>query len=161
MIAVTLKAVFDRARLPAGERRTTFVYIDEASEYLDANVAQLLIQSRKFGCGLVLALQSVSQIPLPLRDLVMANTSIKLAGGVSAKDARYLAAELQTTADFILSAKKNSRSTCFAAYVRNQTPTATRMQVPFLTLERMPRMSDAQFQEVLARNRQEVSGGMG
>jgi hypothetical protein len=155
-IAVTLKAAFDRARLVPDRRRTSFLYIDEASDYFDESVGQLLVQARKYRLGVVLAHQALEQMADGLRALVMSNTSIKLCGGASAKDARALSTELRTSQEFILTQEKNSRGTRFAAFVRNVTPAAMSWQIPFGTMEALPQMSDGQWQQVLDRNRREV-----
>ena len=84
---------------------------------------------------------------------VAANTSIKIAGGVSDKDARALASDMRTTPDVISGMAKHSRSTEFACYVRNYTSNAVRLEIPFGTLERAPKMTPAEQAQVIARNR--------
>jgi hypothetical protein len=159
LIAISLKAAFDRARLAPEYRRTSFLYVDEASDYFDESVGQLLVQARKYKLGLVLAHQALEQMSDGLRALVMSNTSIKLTGGVSAKDARALAPELRTTAEFILAQEKTSGDTSFATFVRNVTPAAVSWRLPFLTLETRPEMSAEHWAALLARNRDAVSAG--
>jgi hypothetical protein len=158
LIAISLKAAFDRARLAPENRRTSYLYVDEASDYFDESVGQLLVQARKYKLGLVLAHQALEQMSDGLRALVMSNTSVKLTGGVSAKDARALAPELRTSPDFILGQEKTSTDTAFATFVRNVTPAAVSWRVPFLTMEHMPEMSADQLAALLARNRAAVSG---
>lgn len=158
-IAVAMKAAFDRARLPLHERRTSYLYIDEASDYFDESVGQLLAQARKYKLGVVLAHQALDQMSDGLRALVMSNTSIKLAGGASSKDARSLAPELRTTPEFILGQDKAKGGTRFACYARNLTPTAVTWRVPFGTLEGLGTMSEAAYEDLLLRNRSEVSSG--
>ena len=158
-IAVAMKAAFDRARLPLHQRRTSFLYVDEASDYFDESVGQLLAQARKYKLGVVLAHQALDQMSDGLRALVMSNTSIKLAGGASSKDARSLAPELRSTQEFILGQDKGKGGTRFACYARNLTPTAVTWLVPFGTLEGLPEMSEDAYARLLARNRAEVSSG--
>lgn len=156
-IAVTLKAAFDRARLPMEKRRTSYLYVDEASDYFDESVGQLLVQARKYKLGVVLAHQALDQMSDGLRALVMANTSMKLVGGASAKDARYLGPELRTSPEFILEQEKTNNGTRFATFVRNVTPSAVGWRLPFGTVESLPRMSEAQFEKMLMRNRAEIA----
>ena len=158
-IAVALKAAFDRARMPMEERRTSYLYIDEASDYFDESVGQLLVQARKYKLGVILAHQALEQMSDGLRALVMSNTSLKLAGGASAIDARRLAAELRTTPEMILSQEKSAGATRFASYLRNITPAAVSWPIPFGTMERQAVMSEAEVAAMIARNRSEVSGG--
>ena len=105
MIALTIKAAFERVTTAA--RKPAFLIVDEAAEYFDDNVETLLSQARKFNLGVVLAHQHLDQLSTGLRSSVAANTSIKLAGGVSDKDARALAADMRTDADFITGMAKH------------------------------------------------------
>ena len=77
------------------------------------------------------------------------NTSIKMAGAVSHDDARNLAHEMFCDADFIRSMRKGE----FATYVRELTPRAVRLKVPFGILEQAPCMSPADHQKLRERNR--------
>jgi hypothetical protein len=130
------------------------LFVDEAAEYFDENVETLLSQARKFNLGVVIAHQHLDQLSTGLRSSVAANTSIKLAGGVSDKDARGLAPDMRTGADFITSMKKQDRSTEFACYVRNYTNNAVRLEIPFGSLERSPKMSAAEHATLIERNRE-------
>ena len=102
----------------------------------------------------MIAHQHLDQLSSGLRSSVAANTSIKLAGGVSDKDARALAPDMRSSADFITSMKKQDRSTEFACYVRNYTNNAVRLEIPFGSLERSPKMSAAQHAVLIERNRE-------
>ena len=73
----------------------TFVYIDEAHEYLDSNVSQILAQAREQKIGLIMAHQHLGQIRSPeIRASIEANTAIKLAGNVSASDANLMSRQM-------------------------------------------------------------------
>ena len=157
IIALTLKAAFERATLPRAHRRPTFLIIDEASEYFDDNIDNLLIQARKFNLGLVMAHQYLGQLSGNLPSSLMTNTSIKLAGGVSDRDARVIASEMRTRPEVLSAMSKSRTSTEFAAFVRNVTPQALRMTVPFGTAEGMDRMPDDAFDGVRAASRQRLS----
>ena len=87
----------------------------------------------------------------------MTNTSIKLVGGVSVGDARILAPEMRSTPEFFSEMNKRKDSSQFAAFVRNHTPRAVRLTVPFGTAERMERMSDASFDILLEASRRRLS----
>jgi hypothetical protein len=152
MIALAIKAAFER--VATQDRRPAFLFIDEAAEYFDENIETLLSQARKFNLGVVIAHQHLDQLSTGLRSSVAANTSIKLAGGVSDKDARALAPDMRTTAEFITSMQKHSRSTEFASYVRNYTANAVRLTIPFGALESAPKMSAEEHSQLIARNRE-------
>jgi hypothetical protein len=70
-----------------------------------------------------------------LRSSIAANTSIKLAGGVSDKGAHRVAPDMRTTDEFITSMVKRQDSTEFASYFRNCTTNAARLQIPFGLVE--------------------------
>jgi len=148
-IAMIAQATQERATLPAGARMPTFVYVDECQDYMDANVALILEQARKFNVGMVLAHQYIGQLAPKLQESFSANTSIKFAGGVSDKDARALSGMLRCTSDFIEGQPKGH----FAAFVRNHTDRATSLGVPFGYLESMERMSDDDWLSVRDRMR--------
>jgi hypothetical protein len=152
-ICLTLQAVLERAVIPENKRRPAFLYIDEAAEYFDDNIDDLLSQARKYNLGVVFAHQYLDQLAPALRASIAANASIKLAGGVSTADARSLAPDMRTTPDFLLGQRKGTRATSFGCYVRNFTSQAIGLAVPFGTLERQPRMSKAFFESLLAENR--------
>lgn len=154
MIALTLRAAFERVAIPPEQRRPAFLIIDEAADYFDANVDALLTQVRKFKLGLVFAHQYLDQLDGGLRASFAANTAIKFAGGVSDKDARALAPDMRCRPEFITGQRKSDEHTTFAAFVRNLTPTALSLTVPFGSLDRLPQMpADAQ-KDLRARNRQ-------
>ena len=94
-LALIAQATQERAALPEERRRATFLYIDEAQDYFDEGMEQLLNQARNYRVGLILAHQNLGQFEPRLQAAVMASTAIKLAGGVSAKDATTLAREMR------------------------------------------------------------------
>lgn len=137
-IAMIAQAAQERAVLPKNKRMPTMVYIDEAADYFDRNIAVILSQARKYNVGMVLAHQYLGQLTPALQEAFAANTSIKFAGGVSAKDARALSGQMYCDPSMIEAQGKGS----FAAHIRGLTPNAVPLQFPFGFMERMPRMSD-------------------
>ena len=111
------------------------VYIDEAQDYFDETIGIILSQARKYKVGMVLAHQYLGQLGNGLQEAFEANTSIKLAGGVSARDARALASQMGADADLIIRQPKGS----FATYIRGLTERAVPMSFPFFTLEGLPK----------------------
>lgn len=156
-IALTLQAALERAAIPENERRPAFLYIDEAAEYFDDNIDNLLNQARKYKLGMVLAHQYLDQLAGGLRASIASNTSIKFAGGVSDRDARSVAPDMRTTPTFVLEQRKGTKETRFACYLRNVTGAALSLAVPFGTMEREPTMSDEAYGKLLDANRARVS----
>ena len=133
-IALIAQAAQERATLHDQDRKPTMVYVDEAQEYFDANIGVILSQARKFKVGMVLAHQYLGQLSNGLQEAFEANTAIKLAGGVSARDARSLAGQMGGDADKILSQPKGT----FATYIRGLTEQAVPLSFPFFVLEKGP-----------------------
>jgi len=152
MIAQVMAAVFERAA--HNHRHPAFLMIDEAADYFDESLENLLTQARKFRLGVLFAHQQMQQLSPALRSSVATNTTIKFAGGVSDQDARSIDADMRTTAQFITSMRKHAHSTEFAAYIRNVTPTAICLEIPFGTLEAAPRMTKQEHAALIERNTQ-------
>jgi hypothetical protein len=136
-IALIAQAAQERATLAGKERLPTFVYVDEAADYFDRNIGLILSQARKFNVGMVLAHQYLGQLEPKLQEAFAANTSIKFAGGVSARDARTLAPQLYCEQSLIEVQPKGS----FAAHVRGVTKSALPLKFPFGHMEAMARMT--------------------
>jgi hypothetical protein len=137
-IALIAQAAQERATLAGKERMPTFVYVDEAADYFDRNIGLILSQARKFNVGMVLAHQYLGQLEPKLQEAFSANTSIKFAGGVSARDARTLAPQLYCEPSLIEAQPKGS----FAAHVRGVTKSALPLKFPFGHMEAMDRMTE-------------------
>jgi len=147
-IAMIAQAAQERAALPPGERTPCFVYVDEAQDYFDRNIGLILAQARKYNVGMVLAHQYLGQVEPKLQEAFAANTAIKFAGGVSAKDARALAPMLYCPPELIEAQPKGS----FAAHIRGVTKSALPLSFPMGLMESMPRMSGserAQLQQAM------------
>ena len=152
-IAQISQAAIQRAALPPHERRPTFVYIDETQDYFDQNIEQLLNQARKYRVGMVLAHQNLDQLSTGLRASIMASTSIKFAGGVSAKDARTFAADMRCEPEFVQERRKRPKHTEFACWVKNLTPQAIGVTVPLGYVEDQPTITKDDYQILIEGNR--------
>lgn len=157
-IAMTAQAALERSVIPVEKRTPTFVYVDEAQEYFGDDVETILNQARKYRVGLTLAHQTLDQLSPRLRSALHANTSLKFAGGVSAKDARAFADELHTTSDFIEGMRRKRDRTEFAAWLKNMTPSAVRLTTPLGYLERQPTSTPGAFEQLLELNRARYCG---
>jgi type IV secretory pathway VirB4 component len=118
-IAQVLQAARRRFK---GTHRRVYLYIDEAPIYFDHNLATMLEQARKANIGVILAHQDLDQArSRNLLSSILGNTATKFAGGLSDADARIMAANMQTSAEFIKGQKKRS----FAAYIGGETYSVT------------------------------------
>lgn len=152
-ISLVLQAVLERAAIPANRRKDTFLIIDEAASYFDSNIDDLLTEARKYKCGLLLAHQYLDQATGSLRASLAANTGTKFASGLSAADARAMAADMRTTPDFILSQPKLQ----FAAHIRNVTPQAVSIPIRAGSLAGAPKLTTEAFERIMEANRRKVS----
>jgi len=157
-IAMITQAALERSTVPEYRRNAAYVYVDEAQEYFDDNIETILNQARKYHVGLTLAHQTLDQLSPRLRSALLANTSIKCVGGVSARDARVLAEELRTTPEFIEGMKRRGPRSEFAMWVKNFTGRAVRVSVPLGFLERQPTLDEDDFDAIVALNRQRYCG---
>jgi hypothetical protein len=159
-IALICQAAQERASIPEKERQDTFVYVDEAHDYFDESMENLLNQARKYRVGLVLAHQNLDQFETKLRSTVMASTSIKMVGGLSANDTSAFAKEMHCDVEFLQSVRKHADHTEFACNVRNHTPTPISLSIPFGSMERQPRISAEAAAYLLEHNRARYCAGV-
>lgn len=152
-ISLVLQAVLERAAIPEDERKPAFLIVDEAAAYFDSNMDDLLTEARKYKLGCVFAHQFLAQADRGLRASLAANTAIKMASGVSMGDARELAPDLRCKPEFILEQPRLS----FAAHIRNVTPQAISIPVPYGEMERQPILSEEEYLQMRKDNRARVS----
>ncbi|MEO9875137.1 MAG: type IV secretory system conjugative DNA transfer family protein [Anderseniella sp.] len=152
-IAMITQAAQERATLESADRLPTFVYVDEANDYFDRNIGIILSQARKYNVGMILAHQFLGQLDGKLQEAISANTSIKFAGGVSAKDARTLSNDLRTEPSFIERQKK----LCFATFIKGQTERAVSIAIEPGQLETRSRMDEENQQAMRERMRREFA----
>lgn len=114
-VALIAQAAAERAMISEKDKTPTIVYLDEAHEYLDTNVNVILAQARKQKVGLVMAHQYLGQIKsADIRAGLEANTSIKMAGNISASDARALSSQMSCDVKLL----QNQPTFTFMTYVR-------------------------------------------
>ena len=86
-------AVFARSELPVWERRPFTLYVDEFQNFATASFGVLLSEARKYGLSLVLAHQTLAQIPAELVSLILGNTGLQVVFRVNRRDAERMAKE--------------------------------------------------------------------
>jgi len=148
-IALIAQAAQERATLPTRDRLPAMVYIDEAQDYFDQNIGIILSQARKYRVGMIMAHQYLGQLSNGLQEAFEANTSIKLAGGVSARDARALAGQMSCDADLIQRQPKGT----FATFVRGLTDRAVPISFPFFVMENLERATKDEIDAIREHSR--------
>lgn len=152
-VALLGQALMRRAVVPRHERTPTFIYIDEAEDVVDLTLTRMLAQVRKYKGAITFAHQNLDQLAPEIRAGVIANTSVKLAGGVSAKDARVLADDFRCEPDFLLSQRKEKATTHFACYAKNVTDRAVSLSIPLGYVEGGKRISELDRQRLIETSR--------
>ena len=152
-ISMIVQAALERATIPADKRKPCLVYIDEAHEYFDQSIGDLLNQARKYNVALILSHQNLDQLSSALRATMMTNTSVKLVGGVSSKDARVLADEMNCKPSYLQGIRKREDETEFACWIRNILPHPLTLSVPLGAVERQETLSSEQYEALIAKNR--------
>lgn len=148
-IALITQAAQERATLPARDRLPAMIYIDEAQDYFDQNIGIILSQARKYRVGMIMAHQYLGQLSNGLQEAFEANTSIKLAGGVSARDARTLAGQLSCDPDLVQRQPKGT----FATFVRGLTDRAVPVSFPFFVMEQLGRATKEEIDAIREHSR--------
>lgn len=149
-IALIAQAAQERATLPEFDRLPALIYIDEAHEYFDQNIGVILSQARKYRVGMVMAHQYLGQLSSGLAEAFEANTSIKLAGGVSARDARALASQMGADAELI----QRQPAGTFATSIRGLTRRAVPISFPAFVLETMPQTTNEERAAIRQQSRE-------
>ncbi len=96
-------AILRRADRDGADRTPFYLYVDEFQNFTTDTFASLLSESRKYGLGMHLANQYLTQLPDSIRDSVFGNVGTLLAFEVGIEDAEVLAREFEpmTELDFV------------------------------------------------------------
>lgn len=95
LVPKILAAALSRQDIPKEQRRPFYLYVDEFQNFATPDFAQMLSEVRKYGVGLVLANQFVSQLDEQVRDAIFGNTGTMMAYRVGMQDAGILAKEFE------------------------------------------------------------------
>lgn len=152
-VALLGQALMRRAAIQKHERTPTYIYIDEAERIVDGTLTRMLTAVRKYKGAITFAHQYLDQLEPGVRAGVIANTSIKLAGGLSAKDASTLASDFRCSSDFLLAQQKNLTETSFACFAKNVTEHAVALSIPLGFLESKGALPAGLYEELIEASR--------
>jgi type IV secretory pathway TraG/TraD family ATPase VirD4 len=93
LVTKTGLAGLSRADTPEQERRDFFIYLDEFHTFTTLSVASMLSELRKYGVGMILAHQYITQLDPHVRDAVLGNTGTIITFRLGAEDAQRVAKE--------------------------------------------------------------------
>jgi excisionase family DNA binding protein len=93
LMAKIQMAAFSRSDIPSSKRIPFYLYIDEFQNFASDSFAVVLSEARKYGLSLIMAHQTLSQIPDELRGLILGNTGIQVYFRINRHDASLLSKE--------------------------------------------------------------------
>jgi hypothetical protein len=131
----------------------TYIYIDEAWQYFSDTFITILRLARKMNVGIIIAHQDFGGVPDDLTSVIMSNTSTKITGGISDKDARAMASNMQTSSDFI----KSQNPYHFAMYIKGFTQSAISLRFENEYMENLPKRIDMADLKRMTREKYSVS----
>src|SRR5918999_3703948 len=86
-------AAFSRADIPIAARVPFYLYIDEFQNFASESFSVVLSEARKYGLSLILAHQTLEQIPRELRSVILGNAGLQVYFRTNREDAELLAKE--------------------------------------------------------------------
>ncbi len=105
-----MQAAFTRHSLPEAARRPFFLYVDEFHNLTTKTFAGILSEARKYGLGLVLAHQHLSQIDTDVRDAIIGNVGNQIVFRVGGNDAPFFERQMPTFSAFDFQNQPNHRA---------------------------------------------------
>ena len=93
LMAKLQMAAFSRSDVSPSRRRPFFLYIDEFQNFATESFLVVLSEARKYGLSLIMAHQTLAQVPNELRSLILGNTGIQVYFRLNRHDAQILAKE--------------------------------------------------------------------
>jgi hypothetical protein len=86
-------AAFSRTDIPEAARVPFYLYIDEFQNFASESLGVVLSEARKYGLSLIMAHQTLEQIPRELRSVILGNAGIQVYFRMNRQDAELLAKE--------------------------------------------------------------------
>jgi len=93
IMAKVQMAAFSRSDVPQSRRRPFYLYIDEFQNFATESFLVVLSEARKYGLCLIMAHQTLSQIPSELREAILGNAGVQVYFRLNRHDAQILAKE--------------------------------------------------------------------
>lgn len=93
LMAKIQMAAFSRSDISQKKRVPFYLYIDEFQNFASESFAVILSEARKYGLSLIMAHQTLAQIPTELRSLILGNAGIQVCFRLNRQDSNILAKE--------------------------------------------------------------------
>lgn len=154
LLAKIQTAAMSRYKLPKAQRRPFYLYVDEFQSLATENFTLLLSESRKFGLGLVLANQFMSQIKDPnIMQGISGNVGTTISFRVGMEDSKLLEPRFQPYFDHQDLTNMPNWTACVRTTVAGQTT------APFTLLPLCPAIvSDPQAAKLAREHSRQTHG---
>jgi len=93
LMAKIQMAAFSRSDISQKKQIPFYLYIDEFQNFASESFAVILSEARKYGLSLIMAHQTLAQIPTELRSLILGNAGIQVCFRLNRQDSNLLAKE--------------------------------------------------------------------
>ena len=108
LMAKIQMAAFSRSDILQRKRIPFYLYIDEFQNYATESFSIVLSEARKYGLSLIMAHQTLAQIPEELRSLILGNAGIQVFFRLNRHDATALSKEAFEYSGFEIKSVKGS-----------------------------------------------------
>lgn len=112
-IAKIQMAAMSRENLPSWKRIPWYLYVDEFQNYATESFAEILSEARKYGLSITLAHQSLTQLPLKLRDIILGNAKNLICFRLDRQDAELMVRYVNDIDPFAWKLKEEEKYTFF------------------------------------------------
>ena len=132
IISSLMQAALTRHSQPEASRRPFFLYVDEFHNLTTKTFAGMLSEARKYGLGLILAHQHLSQIDADVRDAIIGNAGNLMVYRTGANDAPFFERLMPSFTAFDFQNQQNYRANVLLTVQgRRLKPFTAMMQPPY------------------------------
>lgn len=93
LVPKVLQAALSRQDIPKEQRRPFYFYVDECQNFATPDFAQMLSEARKYGLGMIMANQFISQLEEQVKAAIIGNIGTLMTYRVGVEDANILQRE--------------------------------------------------------------------
>jgi len=110
LVSSMMNAAFSRHDVSETKRRPFFLYVDEFTAFSSTAFASMLSETRKYGLGLVLAHQHVSQAEKSVFESIIGNIGTMMVFRIGALDTPLFVKQLEGVSSYDLTSQPNYRA---------------------------------------------------
>jgi len=95
MMATIQSVILKREDQDINLRPQTFLYLDEAQNFISPTINDIFTESRKYGLSATLSHQNIDQLDKKIKSIILSNANIKIVGKCSHDDLKIMSKEIQ------------------------------------------------------------------